>query len=204
MEKYESKISTALGAHLSRSFFLLLILYFLLHFSFNVDFTSISITYYILFVLAYILYSYIYLGSTNNDFIIFNNRVEIINKLPFFKRKTIFYFEDIKQVLFRHEWTESVQEKIKPRILSFILTDFFLSMFFPYDYKWIRFTTQKSYTFYCFGLEFDYYDNEGPLIEDLFHRLGDYGVNVCWTNNELNYYKGMMKNMQSRQNPNNT
>lgn len=198
MEKYPGNISTTLGSHLSRSLVLLLLLFFLLKFLFNVDFLSIAVMYYVLFFVCYILFTYIYLGKTNNDFVVFEDRIEIINKLPFFKRKTVLHFNEIKSIVFRHEWTESIRNKIKPPNLSFLLSDFLLPLFFPYDYKWIRFTTEKNYIFYCFGLEFDYYDNEGPLIEGLFHKLGDCGLNVSWTNIELNYYAGMMKNMRER------
>ena len=196
MEKYPSKISKALEAHLVRSFVIFFVVFLFLKFVFNINFSLIHIGYYILFTVCYILLTYIYLAKTNTDFIVLDDRIEMVNNLPFFKKKTVLPFNEIKSIVFRHEWTESLQEKIKPRTLGFIITEYLVSAFFPYDYKWIKFTTDRSYTFLCFGLEFDYFDNnDEALIEGLFYKLAACGIDVRWTNIKLNYYAGMMRNI---------
>ena len=78
------------------------------------------------------------------------------------------------------------------------MTEFFVIAFFPYDYKWIKVKADKDYQFYCFGLEMDYYDNEGPHFEELFVTLAEKNIKVSWTDTSDIYYKQMTKNVESK------
>lgn len=131
-------------------------------------------------LIFYLIIGYVYAGMTNNDLMVHDNRLEIINHLPLFKKRLEIPFDQIEAVKFKSEWTE-IFEKMTPRLGLQLFLIQFAGLFFPFDYKWIKISGKKSYTVYCFGLERDYYSNKGPLFEDLFDNLAKKGLNVSWT-----------------------
>jgi acyl-coenzyme A synthetase/AMP-(fatty) acid ligase len=85
--------------------------------------------------------------------------------------------------------------KIKPRVIKYIVTQWIAPFFFPPDYKWIKIHTNRTYKFYCFGIEMDYYENEtNTVFEELYKVLADKGVNVSWTDTTDSYYLQMTQN----------
>jgi hypothetical protein len=195
---FSSKILNSLALHLIRHFFAGFIIFLLLKFLFKVDFSNIHIKYYVIGLIFYAILTYVYIGLVNHDFIVFKDKIEVINRVPFFRNKKVFKYEDIKLIQFRHEWTEEFEEKFKLGIFGFLIRETVIQSFIPPDYKWIKIVSDRNYKFFCFGLEFDYYDNEGPLIEELFYQLADYGIDVRWTNVKLNYYAGMMNKVNEK------
>jgi hypothetical protein len=160
--------------------------------------TQISFSAWLIIFSAYAVLAYLYTGFTNNDILVFDDRIEIVNRLPLFKKHYRFQLDKIKSMKFRHEWTETFGKSIKPSFFKYIVTQLLAPCFFPADYKWIRVCADKDYKFYCFGIEMDYYDNEGPLFEDLFNQLAGKGVNVSWTDTTGIYYSQMTKNAENK------
>ncbi|HEY9048688.1 MAG TPA: hypothetical protein VIN08_22440 [Ohtaekwangia sp.] len=139
----------------------------------------------------YLVLVYIYLGVTNHTFVFTDQTLEVENRLLFFRMRQSFPLRQIKQVLFRHDWTETAGKEIKIGIFRTAVR-WTMHLFFPFDYKWIEITTTRSFRFYCFGLDYDYFDNEGPLFEDLFKALKSRGIRVGWTNKKYSpYYDGL-------------
>ena len=44
----------------------------------------------------------------------------------------------------------------------------------------------------------DYHDNNGPLFEDLFIQLAEYGVKVRWTRVPDQYYQGLTEKAEEK------
>jgi len=198
MQEFKSKIGNSFG-----TFFILTVsslgsLYLLFFLTTDLRLTQITISGWLAIFLTYCILAYLYIGSTNNDILLFADRLEIVNRLPFFRKHHTFQLDKIKSVKFRHEWTETFGKSIKPNFLKYIVTQFLAPFFFPADYKWIRVSADKDYKFYCFGIEMDYYDNEGLLFEDLFNKLADRGVNVSWTDTSDVYYSQMTRNIENK------
>ena len=143
---------------------------------------------------SYAVLAYVYAGFANDDILLYADRIEIVNRIPLFRKHYSFQIDQVESVKFRHEWTESFGKNIKPGLLKYIMSPFLATLFFPADYKWIKISTNKTYTFYCFGVDMDYYDNNGPIFEDLFNKLAEKGVNVSWTDTPDTYYSHMEKN----------
>ena len=162
-----------------------------LYFTLNFKLTQIGFLGWIIIVFAYSIIAYVYTGFTNNDILVFDNRIEIVNKMPLFKKQVAFYLNKIELVTFRHEWTETFGKNIKPKILKTLIKDWFVSFIFPWDYKWIKVKTDKEHKFFCFGLSMDYYDNDEIVFEDLFYELAKKQIKVTWTDTTENYYKQM-------------
>ena len=196
MQEFKSKIGNSLGTFFLMTLCDLLIIYAILYFTTNFSLTDITILGWTLLIVIYVLICYLYAGLTNNNIIVFDNRLEIKNELPLFKKHKIFQFENIKSVTFRHEWTATLTSKINSKFIKLFVTEFTASWFFPTDYKWIKIESDKDYKFYCFGLEMNFYDNEEPYFEDLFHCLADKQINVSWTNTTDKYYSQMTKKVE--------
>ncbi len=198
MQEFKSKISNSLGTFFLLTISLLGLLYLLLFVTTGYKLTQIKFSGWLIFILIYCTLTYLYAGLTNNDIILYTDRLDIVNRVPFFKKHHSFQLDNIKSVTFRHEWTETFGKNIKPNFLKYIVTQFLAPLFFPTDYKWIRVSADKDYKIYCFGIEMDYYDNKGPLFEDLFTKLSNKGVNVSWTDTTDIYYSQMTKNIESK------
>ena len=180
MRKYESSLVKAslciLRNHLSILFVLTSAVYIINHFSLP----EIDARLVLAFLGLYLLGVYSYLGITNNDFILTDDTLEVVGKVPLFRRRRKFSLYDINMALFRHDWTDTVGEGIKPRILQFFVKEI-SHLLFPFDYKWVEITTHHTFRFYCFGLSYNYFDNKGPLFEDLHKALRAKGIPVKWT-----------------------
>jgi hypothetical protein len=198
MQEFKSKTGSSFGAFFMLTISFLGLLFLLLFLTTNFRLTQITFTGWFVIFLSYCILAYFYMGLTNNDIFLFDNKVEIINQLPLFKKHHSFQLDEIKSVKFKHEWTETFGKNIKPNFLKFVVTQLLAPFFFPTDYKWIKVSADKDYTFYCFGIEMDCYDNEGPFFEDLFNQLADKGVNVSWTDTSDVYYSQMTNNIKHK------
>jgi hypothetical protein len=199
MQEFKSKIGNSLGGFfiLTISFFGLL--YLTIFLASNFRLTQVTFLGWLIVVLMYSILSYLYVGLVNNDILLFDNRLEIVNRLPLFKKHKIFYFDKIIFVKFKHEWTETFGENIRPKPLRYIFKELLAPLFFPIDYKWIKIGVEKNYKFYCFGLTMDFCENETePVFEHLFIQLAEKGVNVSWTNTSDVYYSQMTKNLEDK------
>lgn len=180
MKKFESSLVKAslciLRNHLLILFVLVSTVYIINHFSLPQVDTPLAMAFFALYLIGV----YSYLGITNNDFILTNDTLEVVGKVPLFRRRRRFLLYDINIALFRHDWTNTVGEDIKPRAFQFLVKEI-SQLVFPFDYKWIEITTSHTFRFYCFGLQYNYFDNKGPLFEDLHKALRAKGISVKWT-----------------------
>lgn len=197
MQEFKSKVGSSLRTFLLLTISFLALCYFLLVLTINFKLPQITFPEWLVIVLIYSTLAYIYAGFTNNNILVFENRLEIVNRLPLFKKHHSFQFDQIKSVKFKHEWTETFGKNIKPSFLKYIMTEFLTTFIFPTDFKWIRVSAVKDYKFYCFGIEMDYYDNKGPLFEDLYKKLAAAGVAVSWTDTTNLYYSQMTPNTEN-------
>ena len=165
----------------------------------NIKLTDIDISIWFLIIICYLIVAYIYIGLTNNNVLVYDQRLEIKNNVPLFRKLIEYKFDDIKLVTFRHEWTETFGRNIKPNFLKYIIKEWLVSFVFPWDYKWIKIKADKDYKYCCFGLSMDYYDNDEILFEDLFYELGKKGIKVAWTDITEIYYKQMTENIEQLQ-----
>lgn len=198
MQEFKSKIGNSLGTFFILTISLFGLLYLVLFLTTNFRLTQISFSGWLAIVVIYFVVSYLYAGLSNNSIFLFDNRLEVVNRLPFFRKHYTFQFDKIKSVKFRHEWTETFGRSIKPNFIRYILNEWIAQFLFPTDFKWIRISADKDYKFYCFGIEMDYYDNDGPLFEELFTKLLDKGVEVSWTDTSDIYYSQMTKNIENK------
>lgn len=180
MKTFESSLVKAsvciLRNHLLILFVLVSAVYIYNHFSIPEIDARLAIAFFVLYLLGV----YSYLGITNNDFILTNDTLEVVGKVPLFRRRRKFLLYDINIAVFRHDWTDTVGVHIKPRILQFFVKEI-SQLVFPFDYKWVEITTNHTFRFYCFGLQYNYFDNKGPLFEDLHKALRRKGIPVKWT-----------------------
>jgi hypothetical protein len=135
---------------------------------------------YLILVIPYVVVVYIYAGLFNNDIIITGTTLEIINSVPLFKKRILFELTSVKTITLRHDWTETIGNEIKQSTLRYCIKEL-VSVFFPYNYKWIKIEAEKKYKFYCFGIDYDYYENEKPYFEDLYKELKNRQASVNWT-----------------------
>ena len=131
-------------------------------------------------------------GIVNNDIVVFETKIEIVNRIPFFRKRTLFQYSEIKEITLRHDWTETLGSKIKSRRYRYVLKEL-AQIVIPYNFKWIRFVTVREFKFYCFGIDYDYYDNKGPLFEDLYKELRKKHKFVMWTNEGSPFYARLKK-----------
>jgi hypothetical protein len=175
------------------------IVFLTLFLTLHIKLTQIDLPSWVFITLIYSFLSYFYAGLTNNNIVVYDDKLEIVNKIPLFKKKVTFEYDKINLVTFRHEWTQTFGRKIKPKILKTIIKDWIVSFVFPWDYKWIKVKTDKEHKFLCFGLSMDYYDNDQIVFEDLFYELAQKGLKVEWTNTTEPYYKEMTFDIQQFQ-----
>ena len=178
MTIYPSKINFSIATVLTQHVSCLLIVS-MLTFLFN-GFELPAFDYQYLFLLIpYLVAIYCYAGLFNNDVIVNETGIEIVNRVPLFKKSRKFDFTSIQSITLRHDWTETYGRNIQTRWIKLMVKELAL-LVFPWDYKWIKIVADKEYTFYCFGIEYDYFDNKGPLFEDLFSYLKKYHSQVQW------------------------
>jgi hypothetical protein len=134
---------------------------------------------YLFLLIPYLAAMYLYAGLFNNDIIVHQTSLEIVNRVPPFKKTAKFEFASIQSITLRYDWTETCGTTIRTRWIKLIVKELAL-LFFPWDYKWIKIVADKEYTFYFFGIDYDYFDNKCPLFEDLFSHLKKYHSQVQW------------------------
>ncbi|RFS17058.1 hypothetical protein [Emticicia sp. C21] len=178
------------------------VIYLVSHYLLDIRLSEISPLSWRIMLLLYFLACYIYIGISNNDIVLYDDRLEIISKIPFFKKHWSFPLAEIKSVQFRHDWTETIWQPIKPVFLAVIvklLYDCILSFLLPHNYKWIKVIADREYKFYCFGLEMEHYDSQMPTtFDELFYDLANKKVKVSWTDDSEPYYDSMNREAEER------
>ena len=194
MTVYNSSLSGSFGARFVRHIMFYKLLLFLLIFpKVRSLFENWTRGDWVIFFLVYFILTIVYLGLFNHDFFIKEGKIGIRSSLfTFFKMHEI-KFSNIKKITLKHE------EPVDDRFFSFQILKFFL---FPFDYKWVKISTRfnKTYTYYCFGLDYDCYDNtdEKDLMENLFRDLLGKGVRVGWTKANDTYFDEMSEKAEKR------
>ncbi|NHN26274.1 hypothetical protein FIA58_011350 [Flavobacterium jejuense] len=128
-------------------------------------------------VIIYLLLFVIQILLTNTDLIL--DEEEIVIQSSLFKglRKRKFKIEHISEIIFKEEWTESSNKRSRFKtVLRFILNNFILMWFIPWEYKWIQIKTKNNekFRYYFFGTNYDCYDNDKEILfEDLFLELNN-------------------------------
>ncbi|MFY0630154.1 MAG: hypothetical protein JXR05_07210 [Flavobacteriaceae bacterium] len=136
----------------------------------------------------------LYALSVNNDIVLLENEIRIRKRLIFYNKQKSIDFKEIKKIQLKHDWTETIASKLKPSILKYILVEWILISLFPPDYKWIKIKTDKeTFKYFCFGIEYDQYNNPRPHFDDLYFDLAKRGINVEWTNDTDLYYRDLRK-----------
>ncbi len=187
MAVYKSKINYSLTTLMALHVCWMFILGVLILFFNPTAFTAFRFSYSLL-LFPHAMAIYAYAGLFNNDVIVCETGIQMVNRVPLFKKTTRFEFSSIQSISLRHDWTETFGTNIRIPWIKVIAKELAL-LFFPWDYKWIKIVADKEYTFYCFGIEYDYFDNEMPYFEDLFLELKKRHAHVRWTNNTSSYYK---------------
>lgn len=103
MQEFKSKIGSSFATFLILSISFLGLLYLLLFLTTNFRLTQITFLGWLAISLTYFLLAYLYTGLTNNDIFLFDNKIEIVNLLPLFKKHHSFQLDEVKSVKFRHE-----------------------------------------------------------------------------------------------------
>ncbi|NOS90838.1 MAG: hypothetical protein HOP30_02845 [Cyclobacteriaceae bacterium] len=140
---------------------------------------------YLFLLIPYLAAMYFYAGLFNHDVVVHETGIEIVNRVPLFKKTTKFEFASIQSITLRHDWTETFGTNFRIPWIKSAAKELAL-LLFPWDYKWIKIVTDQEYKFYCFGIEYDCYDNEGPVFEDLFSDLTKHYSHVKWTSIQKN------------------
>lgn len=102
MTVFKSKIENALPAFVIVSLFYGACFWIILQFA--PEIRAILPAKELLFVI-YLIIAIFYLGITNNDIAVYEDRLEIVNHLPLFKKRIAIPFDQIKTVTFRQEWS---------------------------------------------------------------------------------------------------
>jgi hypothetical protein len=193
MKLYESKLKNGFLFFIFKVIYIcILISPFIFFTEWKDYFLNLEIWKWALFGISIIVMSYTYISLTNNDIKLDQNTIEFERKLFPFKRTVNFNLKDVLEITMQHDWTDTILENLKPKFLKYLIVEWVLKMILAEDYKWVKITTsEKSYKFYCFGLEHDYYDNPKPYFEDLYLELAKHQLNVNWTKNNDIYYKGI-------------
>lgn len=149
----------------------------------NFDLMVIAVSTLIFLILVYAL-------SVNNDIVLLDHQIIIRKRLLFYTKERFINFSEIEQIQLKHDWTETIASNLKPPFLKYILVEWILQTLFSPDYKWIKVKTNKeTLKYFCFGIEYDYYDNPRPHFDDLYFDLAKRGIPVEWTNNTHLYYR---------------
>ena len=150
-------------------------------------------------IICYLCFLFVQIFFTNNDLIIKKKTVAIQSTLFDGVRHRTFEKNQIKENIFKEEWEWESRlggDNWWSFVPLIILTSF-TALFFSPDYKWLTIVTKdnRRYTYYFFGIEYDYYDNAGDLIfEDVFIETAKSGVRVRWRSIKDDYFKHLQKN----------
>jgi hypothetical protein len=149
-------------------------------------------------IICYLCFLFVQIFFTNNDLSIKKKTLTVQSTLFDGIRHRTFEKNQIKEIIFKDEWASRLQggNNWWSSILLMLLT-FVIGLFIPPDYKWLTIVTKdnKRYTYYFFGIEYDYYDNAGDLLfEDVFRETAKSGVRVRWRSIKDDYFKHLQKN----------
>ncbi|MEM0999317.1 MAG: hypothetical protein AAGN35_19830 [Bacteroidota bacterium] len=98
-----------------------------------------------LFVLFYMIRAYISLGNNYHDIIVGDERIQIVNRIPGFKRQVEVPIKDIEEVVF----TESHIDLEKPRVAGLLRETYRHP-----ERKWLEIHTQEeTLRWKCYGIE---------------------------------------------------
>ena len=147
-------------------------------------------------IIIYLFQFVIQIYLTNNDLLIKDK--EIIIQSSMFKgiQKGKFSIDEIQEIIFKDDWSESFMNKCYTSLLRFIVLDYFLMFLIPYEYKWIEIRTNKNqkFKYYFFGINFDYYDNTNEvLFEDMFITMANKNIKVKWKSTKDLYFKKLQE-----------
>ena len=155
---------------------------------FQIGFWGIIIIYVFLFILQ--------IFYTNSDLKIEEKEIIIQSSLIKGGRKKKFKKDEIKEIIFKDEWSETFMNKKYNSIIRIVFVDFFLVWFIPWEYKWIQIETNKNqrFKYYFFGMNYDFYDNAGEvLFEDMFIELAKRNIKVRWNSTKDIYFEGIQE-----------
>lgn len=147
--------------------------------------------------IIYIFMSVLQICYTNSDLKIEENEIIIQSSLIKGVRKKRFKKEEIKEIIFKDQWSETFMDKKYGSIVRYIFLNFFLMWFIPEEYKWIQIETDKNkrFRYFFFGMNYDFYDNsEEVLFEDMFIELAKKNIKVRWNSTKNIYFEGLQKN----------
>jgi hypothetical protein len=98
-------------------------------------------------------------------------------------------YEEIQLALFRHEPFQSKFFDNRPGLT--LLLRLVVNLVVPIEYKWMKLETPtKKYLVFCFGLEYDYFDNcDDILFETLKLAFSERGVKTLWTETDDFYFQ---------------
>lgn len=144
----------------------------------------------------YVPLAFIQIFLTNNDLII--EEEEIIIRSSLFKgiRKKRFRKEEIEEIIFKDEWSETFMSRNYPSIIRLAILYLALFWIIPPEYKWIKIKTKskKEFKYYFFGMNYDFYDNTKKVIfEDIFIELAKRNIKVKWKSTKNSYFKGIQE-----------
>ncbi len=146
-------------------------------------------------ILGYLFFTILYLGIFNHDFIFKDDKIKIRSSLFWFKKSNEIKYDSIKKVKIKSELN-------CPENGIYGVLSFFFLIFFPFDYKWIKVTTHtnETFTFYCFGMDYDCYDNcdENDLMENIFREFVGQGINTEWTKSNDDYFDRMTRDAKMK------
>ncbi|MEZ5044711.1 MAG: hypothetical protein R2828_32745 [Saprospiraceae bacterium] len=155
---------------------------------FQIGFWGIVIIYVFLFILQ--------IFYTNNDLKIEDKEIIIQSSLIKGMRKKKFQKDEIREILFKDEWSEPFMNKKYDSMVRYIFLNFFLMWFIPWEYKWIQIETNKNqrFRYYFFGMNYDFYDNsEEVLFEDMFMELAKRNIKVRWKSTKDIHFEGIQE-----------
>ena len=155
---------------------------------FQIGLWGIIIIYVFLFILQ--------IFYTNNDLKIEGEEIIIQSSLIKGMRKKKLKKDEIREIIFKDEWSEEFMNKKYDSIVKYIFLYFFLMWFIPWEYKWIQIETNKNqrFRYYFFGMNYDFYDNsEEVLFEDMFMELAKRNVKVKWKSTKDIYFEGIQE-----------
>ena len=155
-------------------------------------FFELNLYYWIVIGLSIILFIITYLSLTNTDIKISKNHIEFKGKLLLSKKKVTFSLNEISEITLKHDWTATALTNFKPEFLKYLIVEWLLKTIRNEEAKWITVKTKnRDYKFYCFGIEYDCYNNPKPHFEDLYFELSKLNLIVNWTENNDLYYQDL-------------
>jgi hypothetical protein len=89
MQEFKSKTGTSLGNFVLMTLPLCGLLYILLHLTINLKLAQITVAGWLIIGFMYSAVLYLYAGFTNNNILVFENRLEVVNNLPLFKKRVV-------------------------------------------------------------------------------------------------------------------